>query len=623
MTQSTYETPNVVSSGMAQSTYETPNVVSSGIAQSTYETPNVVSSGMAQSTYETPSVVSPGMAQSTYENITGNNVVYKIIGNFFKKEQTAFIFIIILAIFINALQTNVITSITSSLIDAVEHGQYIQAMSQYKYFIAVSVIYLVIYSIDEMLQVRVLTQLTPWMRIEFFKHILRMNNENLTQQNVNRYNSPINRVSYAATSMLSTIISIVLSNGAFIAIITGFFLYKNLFLGVTFLLLNIALILYAYFTWDSSMKYKEIYENHLNQNEQEVIDLFNNFDKIIYRGKVESEIEEYDRRVETCVQTSIDFYNTTTAHHIIMLSLVYIIIFLTVGYLIYSKIHNTIDTKTFITFLTILLLYRDKLSVLLQIIPQFMEFNGRINYALKHLKDLTVENTTDPSPVIPYAKVSLPFDSIRFESVSYKYDSSDRYLFQNLNLHIDTTQQVVGITGNSGKGKSTIMKLLLKLYKKYDGNIFIDDTNIKDIDPSYIRANITYVNQSSKLFDKPIIENMLYGCNNKPECSKYLEIIMKYPLIRELFKNTDVKKQGAGSLGENLSGGQRQVVNILSGLINPSPILILDEPTNALDLSLKQELLGIIESFKQYKKCIIIITHDRDAYPLFDTRLRI
>jgi ABC-type lipoprotein export system ATPase subunit len=98
---------------------------------------------------------------------------------------------------------------------------------------------------------------------------------------------------------------------------------------------------------------------------------------------------------------------------------------------------------------------------------------------------------------------------------------------------------------------------------------------------------------------------------------------MKYPLIRELFKNTDVQKQGAGSLGENLSGGQRQVVNIISGLINPSQILILDEPTNALDLKLKQELLGIIESFRKYKKCIIIITHDRDVYPLFDERIKL
>lgn len=563
------------------------------------------------------------MTQTTYSYTSGENVVYQMLSRYFEKEQTAFLFIIILIFLINALQTNVITSITSSLIDAVEHSQYTQAMTLYKWFIAVSVLYLTIYSINELIQIRVLTQLTPWMRIEFFKHILRINNENLTQQNVIRYNSPINRVSYSATSMLNTIISVLLSNGAFISIITGFFLYKNISLGITFLFLNMVLVLYAYATWEHSMKYKNIYETHLNQNEQEVIDLFNNFDKIIYRGKVESEIQEYEKRVQTCVKTAMDFYNTNTKDHLIMLTIIYLIIFLTVGYLIYSKINNIIDTKTFITFLTILLLYRDKLSGLLQIIPQFMEFNGRIDYALQNLKDLNTQQTDVSHTETTYSTVNLPFDSIRFESVSYKYNSSDAYLFKNLHLNIDATQQIVGITGNSGKGKSTIMKLLLKLYKNYEGNIYIDNTNIREIDPEYIRKHITYVNQSSKLFDKPVIDNMLYGCSVKEDCSNYLEIIMKYPLIRELFEKVDVRKQGAGSLGENLSGGQRQVVNILSGLINPSPILILDEPTNALDLSLKQELLGIIETFKQYKKCIIIITHDRDAYPLFNNRIRI
>ena len=563
------------------------------------------------------------MTQTTYSYASGENVVYQMLRNYFEKEQTAFIFIIILIFLINALQTNVITSITSALIDAVEHTQYTQAMTQYKWFIAASVLYFAIYSVNELLQIRVLTQLTPWMRIEFFKHILRINNENLTQQNVIRYNSPINRVSYSATSMLNTIISVVLSNGAFIAIITGFFLYKNIALGITFLFLNMVLVLYAYFTWEHSMKYKHIYESHLNQNEQEVIDLFNNFDKIIYRGKVESEISEYEKRVQTCVKTALDFYNTNTKDHLIMLSIIYLIIFLTVGYLIHSKIHNEVDTKTFITFLTILLLYRDKLSGLLQIIPQFMEFNGRIDYALQNLKDINVPKNADANAVTIYSDVSLPFDSIQFKSVSYKYDSGNTYLFKDLRLTIDTTQKIVGITGNSGNGKSTMMKLLLKLYKNYEGDIFIDNTNIREIDPEYIRRNITYVNQSSKLFDKPVIDNMFYGCANKPDCEKYLEIIMKYPLIRELFNKVDVQHTSAGSLGENLSGGQRQVVNILSGLINTSPILVLDEPTNALDLSLKHELLGIIESFKQYKKCIIIITHDRDAYPLFDNRIRI
>ena len=564
------------------------------------------------------------MSQNS-DSLYKTNIAYQLMYHFFEEEKISISIIIILVIILNILQTNVISTITSSIIDAVEHNKFSEAMTQYKYFIGVSVIYFAMYSINEVFQIKILTKLTPWMRVEFFKHILRINNENLTQQNVIRFNTPINRISYAAASLLNSVITIALSNTSFILIITGYFLYKNIVLGIAFLALNIFLLMYVVFTWDHSMNYKKVYEDHLNKNEQEVIDLFNNFDKIIYRGQINSEIEQYENRANTCISSAMDFYNQNTKGQLIMLSMIYFIIIVSVGYLIYSKINNSIDTKTFITFITILLLYRDKLTGLLQMIPQFMDFTSRIQYALNKIKEIQPIQSSSSNTQIPqkYIDSNIEFNEIRFESVSYKYDSNDSYLFQNLNLNIDTTQQIVGITGNSGKGKSTMMKLLLKLYKNYEGNIYIDNTNIREIDPEYIRKNITYVNQSSKLFDKPVMDNMFYGCINKPDCSKYLEIIMKYPLIRELFKTVDVEKQGAGSLGENLSGGQRQVVNILSGLINPSPILILDEPTNALDLSLKQELLGIIESFKQHKKCIIIITHDRDAYPLFDTRIRI
>ena len=83
----------------------------------------------------------------------------------------------------------------------------------------------------------------------------------------------------------------------------------------------------------------------------------------------------------------------------------------------------------------------------------------------------------------------------------------------------------------------------------------------------------------------------------------------------------DLNNDTAGYSGEKLSGGQRQIVNIISGLVNPSKILILDEPTNALDKDLKQELLEIIKYFKPYKQSILIITHDKDVHPIFDDKI--
>jgi ABC-type multidrug transport system ATPase subunit len=84
-----------------------------------------------------------------------------------------------------------------------------------------------------------------------------------------------------------------------------------------------------------------------------------------------------------------------------------------------------------------------------------------------------------------------------------------------------------------------------------------------------------------------------------------------------------MENSDSGPSGEKLSGGQRQMVNLISGLINPCRILILDEPTNGLDKTLKLELLEIIQKFKDDKQSIIIITHDKDVYPIFDQHIEI
>ena len=160
------------------------------------------------------------------------------------------------------------------------------------------------------------------------------------------------------------------------------------------------------------------------------------------------------------------------------------------------------------------------------------------------------------------------------------------------------------------------------MYECNSGKITIDDVDVKDIDPDYIRREITYVNQNSKLFDRKVVDNMLYGCNNREICDHFLEQILKYPNITKLYRNTDIKNKDAGLLGENLSGGQRQIVNMIGGLINPSKILILDEPTNALDPNLKKEVLGLIKDFSKYKQAVIIITHDKDVFPLFTQQLQ-
>ena len=551
------------------------------------------------------------------------NIIYYLLYNFFIEENSNIFLMIITSFFINIFQTNGISYITASIIESLQNnGNNTEKVYEYfKYFIIVSSLYIFLYNFYKYFQNKILTKLRQWMRNQLVKMLLLVNNENFSEINFTKLNSPINRISSVSFMVFNDIITYILPNITFLIIISIYFIYKNTMLGILFIIGNLLLIAYFMYSWEGMIEHNEEYEKYVNENESYLLEILNNIDKIIYRGETTNEIDIFTNKSNNTIKMAYKFYSNTNYHGIIMNIITFVIIFLLIGLLIQLKIQKKITIKVFITFFTIILLYRDKMITIIQQIPDFIEFLGRSDSVLKHFnkmgsnyKEIIKKN---------YSEHKLSFNSIVFENVSFKYKNSDKLLFENLNIRLNTNNKIIGITGLSGNGKSTFVKLILKLYHCDSGKIYIDDKNIQEIDANYIRKNITYVNQNSKLFDKKVIENILYACNNIDKCNTHLNEIMKYEKIKDLFRNIDIYNKQSGSLGENLSGGQRQIVNIISGIINPSEILILDEPTNALDPNLKRELLLLIKHFKKNKKCIIIITHDKDVYSLFDENITI
>ncbi len=549
------------------------------------------------------------------------NIVYQIFQKYFEEEKWSILVIILLSFGINYAQTNLISQITASLIDAVEHSKVAAIMESFAHFIYASIGYLFIYFTGEVLEMRMLTKLAQWMKQEFIRFIVYSNNEDFNTVNAIKYSSPMNRVSFMAYNIISSFINHILTNVAFILVIAGYFFYKSAALGTGFLVANLAIMIYIYMVWTPLMDLKNKYEKSANKNESHVIDILNNFDKIIYRGQAKETVDDYVNMTKESIDTAREFYESVHLHIAVMYFIIYGTIMAILYYFIQMTIHKTLDTKTFIAFMTIILIYRDKLTSIVQLLPNFLEFNGRMDFAIKNMEDLVGDYSTINKTV--YKPTELAFEKIEFKGIYFRYKTSDKYTFENLNLTIEPNHNIVGITGLSGRGKSTLMKLLLKMHKCEKGEILVDGVNIKTVNPTYLREQIVYVNQSSKLFDRKILENMMYGCKNEDACKKYLDIVLSRPKISGLYKNVDLKDGMAGPLGEKLSGGQRQIANIISGLVNPSTILVLDEPTNALDGELKKELLGIIDDFRQYKKCIVIITHDRDVYPLMDEKINL
>jgi ABC-type bacteriocin/lantibiotic exporter with double-glycine peptidase domain len=266
---------------------------------------------------------------------------------------------------------------------------------------------------------------------------------------------------------------------------------------------------------------------------------------------------------------------------------------------------------------------------MIQNIPDIAEFIGRADNIMFFFKNIVNDYknaTIAHNKLVQTTKNTIKFNSITFENVSFSYNKTNKRILNNFNMNIQLTG-LIGIVGPSGKGKSTIGKLIIKLYK-YDGVIRIDGVDIQTIDNNFIRHNIIYIDQSSKLFDRKIIDNVLYGCSTDDTtptyCRKQFEHIrVNFPKIDAILTKLDIENKKAGLGGNNLSGGQRQVVNIVNGLIQDAQIVIIDEPTNALDPILKKEVIQLIQTYKTYKKAIIVITHDKELMAVLDRKIAI
>ena len=550
------------------------------------------------------------------------NFVAYLATEFFKRKKWTALGIFFVALLNSVIQTNGMTHITSNIITFAQTRNQAKAYEFFKYFICIVIVFIGAYYLWSYLQNQLLTEIRPWVREKIVELLLKTNNQKFSETNFSKLNSPINRIVDMYYFITHTVLDYMLPNIAYLVIVSIYFTFINPYYGLIFLIGNALLVLYWYFNVKSIMKSNDDYEKTIIKSDIHLIDLLNNVDKIIYRGQTDPEIQTFDGLSKMNIKKGQEYYDLSNYHITVMNTIIFAVVLVSIYMLLRLYFNKKMDITLFITSFTILLLYREKMSTMIETLPELVDFVGRTENVLIHFQHVN-DNYREYASKKPYEKQSMEFRKIQFHNVTYKYGASATNVFENRDYFLKTEKnQIIGITGPSGNGKSTFVKLLLRMYECNSGKITIDDVDVKDIDPDYIRREITYVNQNSKLFDRKVVDNMLYGCRNREICDHFLEQILKYPNITKLYRNTDIKNKDAGLLGENLSGGQRQIVNMIGGLINPSKILILDEPTNALDPNLKKEVLGLIKDFSKYKQAVIIITHDKDVFPLFTQQLQ-
>jgi ATP-binding cassette subfamily B protein len=210
------------------------------------------------------------------------------------------------------------------------------------------------------------------------------------------------------------------------------------------------------------------------------------------------------------------------------------------------------------------------------------------------------------------------FDSLELKNVSFKYPDTNRYVLKNLSLRIDNGRHYA-IVGENGCGKTTLIKLLTGLYDEYEGEILLNGRELRDYSQGELKRMFSVVFQDFARYDLSISENIRFG--NKPVIDKKYDSIIKMigldRLVKALPDKEDTLLGKHMKNGIDLSGGEWQKIAISRSMYKGSPVMILDEPTAALDPTAESKVYSLFQDICK-NNTTLVITHRLGAAKISD-----
>jgi ATP-binding cassette subfamily C protein LapB len=248
-----------------------------------------------------------------------------------------------------------------------------------------------------------------------------------------------------------------------------------------------------------------------------------------------------------------------------------------------------------------------------QIVGLMMQYQGA-RTALAGLERIMKQEVERPPEATFVERRDLE-GAIEFRNVAFHYPNRKENALDGVSFKIKPGEKVA-LIGRVGSGKSTIQRLAMGLFKPTAGAVLVDGIDLRQIDPADLRRNMGYVSQDVLLFYGSLRENIAFGMPYA-EDGAVVAAAEVAGLTDYINRHPHGFDMGVGERGESLSGGQRQSVGIARAVLHNAPMLLLDEPTSAMDYSSEATITQRLLNFA-HNKTVVLVTHRTSLLSLVD-----
>jgi ABC-type multidrug transport system fused ATPase/permease subunit len=558
-----------------------------------------------------------------------SNIIVGYILEFFK-ENKIWIIVTILVVFItNPLEMIVLSNLFTNFTTSINKMDYDGSISSLWKIAGLYTIIDAIYGINSYLDKIYYPKMEKFMRFKLIDVIFKNIEVNYDSENISNTILKLLQIPNTAVACTQSFIYWIVTFCITVFSILAYIIYINLEMGgIMVLLFSIFSIIYYYVLIKIKNKSRD------REKEEKVLmihvdDVLSNSLSILACKKIKDEKEYLENRHNVYDEKHKEqlWYSSKGLYLFSFIVTIILVIYVyTILRFYKSKKISSGDT---VKLVIIILFFIRYLKTTINRTVQIVVLYGKLEESEKNIKNILNETPSDGT------KKNIPITGdIEFRNVSFEYDNKDEGAvnvednsnnkervksLDNMSFKIKPLDRVA-VIGTNGSGKSTIIKLIMGYYKVSKGQVLHNGVNVLEINREYLRSKITIINQKVVLFNRSIIDNICYGNNVTKEKAK--QILKKLHITRVFRNQPEGLETLAGLHGSSLSSGQKQIIYLLRCYLSNKPIIIMDEPTSAVDSIHKKYIMKMIDEMSK-KSTLIVVTHDSDYAESFPTKIYI